>query len=325
MIDRKYSVLITPAGSGMAVAAIKSLKRDSKIRVISADVNQLAPGLFLSDRGYTIPSFTSEKFYETIIHIIREEKIDVIIPALDTILFDFSNKKGYFEEYNVNVLVSEPKTIEITRDKWKTYNEFKNVIPLPKSSIDIENIDIDFPMFIKPRAGSGSKFAYKINSQEELNFFYNRINEPIIQEYLEGKEYTVDCLADKNGKLLVNIPRERIEVKAGITVKGRIVENDDLRDMAHKITKKLKFCGPFFFQAKEDSNGVPKLTEINARISGTMSLSTAAGINIHSLAVRLFMGEEIKIPNVRYGVYISRYWEDIYLNEDEIKTMLRGK
>lgn len=95
----------------------------------------------------------------------------------------------------------------------------------------------------------------------------------------------------------------------------KIIKNEELEKMAEKITPELKFCGPFFFQAKEDRNGIPKLTEINARIAGTMCLSSFSGLNIHSLAVRLCMGEKIEIPKVKYGLYITRYWEEIYLTE----------
>jgi len=307
------NVLVVPAGSGMAVAAIKALKQDKTIKIISADVNKLAPGLFLSHKGYIIPPFDNRMFYSKLGKIIERENIDVIIPALDTILQEFSKRKKEFENMGTKVLVSEPKTIEITRDKWKTYNELEKVIPVPKSFIKIEDINIDYPLFIKPRSGSGSQWAYKVNSKKELDFFYDWIENPIIQEYLEGKEYTIDCLADMDGNLLLSIPRERIETKSGISIKGQIIRNEELEKMAKKVAQKLKFCGLFFFQTKEDKEGVPKLTEINARIAGTMCLSSFSGANIHSLAVRLCMGEKIEIPTVKNGLYITRYWEEIYL------------
>ena len=318
----KINVLIVPAGSGMAIAAIKALKQDKNIKIISADTNRLAPGLYISHKGYIIPPFTDGAFYLKLKEIIERESIDVIIPALDTILLEFSKRKKEFENMGTKVIVSEPRTIEITRDKWKTYNELKNRIPLPKSFIKIEDIDVEYPLFIKPRSGSGSQWAYKINSKKELDFFYNRIENPIIQEYLEGKEYTVDCLADISGNLILAIPRERIETKSGISVKGKVIRNEELEKIAKKITKKLKFCGPFFFQAKENRNGVPKLIEINARIAGTMCLSSFSGPNIHSLAVRMCLGEKIKIPQIKYGLYITRYWEEIYLTDKIIGSKI---
>jgi len=323
---KKYRVLIVPAGSGMAVAAIRSLKRDNKkIRIISADKNRLAPGLYLSHKAYLIPPFDDELFFPTLKKICCKEKIDVILPALDTILYDFSTRKEEFEKIGVKVLISSPETITITRDKWKTYLKLKGTIPLPLSFIKKEDVDIKFPLIIKPRDGSGSKDVYKILSMEELDFFYKKIPNPIIQEYLEGKEYTVDCLADKEGNLLFCVARERVEVKAGISMKGKIVKNGFLEDVAFKISRNIKFCGPFFFQAKEDKEGIPKLTEINPRISGSMSFTSFFGPNIHSLAVRMIMGEKVEgALNCREkeGFYVTRYFEDICISEKKIRKVL---
>lgn len=319
-----YNVLVIPAGSGMAVSAIKMLRKDKRIKVYSADANKLAPGLYFSHKGYIVPRFDDPNFYPSIEEIIRKDNIDVIFPALDTILLDFSIRKRDFEKIGAKVIISNPEIIKITRDKWRTYTTLKDIVPVPKSFIKKDDIDIDFPLFIKPRMGSGSKFAYKINSERELDFFYDWIEKPIIQEYLEGKEYTVDCVADEDGNLVISIPRERIETKAGISTKGKVIKCDTLHEMAAKISEKLKFYGPFFFQAKEDKEGVPKLTEINPRISGSMSLSSASGPNLHSISVRICMGEKIGLEktNINYGLYFTRYLEDIYLTEEEIKKKL---
>ncbi|MFB0566154.1 MAG: ATP-grasp domain-containing protein [Candidatus Aminicenantaceae bacterium] len=316
---KEVKVLLTPSSSGMAISAIKALRQDKNMKIISTDIDELAPGLYLSDKGYLVPPFKDESFYLTLKKIVKKEKIDVIIPCLDTILLDFSKRKKEFENVGAKVLISNQKTIEITRDKWKTYNKLKGIIPLPKSFIKKEDIDINYPLVMKPRCGSGSKNVYKINSKEELDFFYKRIEKPIIQEYLEGKEYTVDCLADMNGKLIISIPRERIETRGGISVKGKIVENKKLNEMAERISGKLSFRGPFFFQAREDVNRIPKMTEINARIAGGMCLSSFGGLNIHILAVRLCMGEKIEIPRIRTDLYLSRYWEEIYLTKHNMK------
>jgi len=322
---KHYNVLIIPAGSGMAIAAIKMLKRDKKIRVISADADRLSPGLYLSHKGYVVPRFNDSGFFPSVMKIIEKEKINLIIPALDTILLDFSEKKKEFERIGVKVMVSSPETIMITRDKWKTYNALKGIVPVPRSFLRKKDIDIDFPLFIKPRHGSGSNFAYRVDSKEELDFFYKRIDKPIIQEYLGGKEYTVDCLADTEGKLIIAVPRERISTKAGISVKGKIVKNDQLEEMAKKISRRLNFSGPFFFQAKENDEGVPHLTEINARISGSMSFSSSAGPNLHVMAVKIFMGERITTkPKIKYGTYFTRYFEEICLSETSLNELIES-
>ena len=316
-MKKKYTVLIIPAGSGMAIAAIQMLKNVENIATITADVNPLAPGLYLADKSYIIPSFDDNTFEDKLQSLIQKENIDVIIPALDTILHYFSKHKKQFETLGVKILISDEQTIQITRDKWETYQKLKDRIPIPKSFKSTKDINIPFPLFIKPRDGSGSINAYKINNNKELIFYSKKVTNPIIQEYLSGKEYTVDCLTDMKGKLLLSITRVRLETKAGISVKGKIIHNEKLNYMAQQITNYLSFQGPFFFQAIEDDNGIPKLTEINARISGTMSLSSSSGVNIHKLAIQSLMGEQITIPKIKTNLYVSRYWKDIVLTENE--------
>lgn len=319
---RKTRVLLTPSSSGMAISAIKALRLDKTIQIYSTDVDKLAPGLYLSDKGYLIPPFKDESFYSTLVKIVEKEKIDVVIPCLDTILLKFSKRREELKEVGAKVLVSDVETIVITRDKWKTYNALKDVIHIPKSFIKTEDVDVCYPLLVKPRSGSGSKNVHKVNSKNELEFFHKKVENPIIQEYLEGREYTVDCLADFDGKLMVAVPRERLETKAGITVKGMVIKDERLMSMAKKISTKLRFFGPFFFQAKEDMKGIPKMTEINARIAGTMCLSSLSGSNMLVMSVKMCLGEKIKTPKIKTGLYLSRYWEEMYLTEDEIKRKL---
>lgn len=321
-MGNKINSLVFPAGSGMAIMAIKALKQDQDINVISADVNKLAPGLYLSHKGVLVPPFNDEGFFNVLKTLVKRERIDVIIPALDTILLAFSEKVEEFERLGTHILVSEPETIRVTRDKWKTYLHLKEIVPMPKSFTEKEKVDIAFPLFIKPRAGSGSKEVYTVKSNTELDFFCTYVKDPIIQEYLYGKEYTVDCLADMKGNLIVCLPRERIEVRDGISTRGLIVENVQLEEMGKAITQKLQFKGPFFFQAKENKYHKPKLTEINARVAGTMCSATFSKSNIHTLAVRLCVGQKVAPPEIVYGTYISRYWEEIYLTKEGIEAAL---
>lgn len=323
MHAKKINILIIPAGSRIALGIIKFLRKEKNIRIISADCDKLAPGFYLSARSYLVSPFSIKScFFRDLKKIIQREKIDLIIPALDPLLNIFTESKDFFDNLGVRILISPPETIFATRDKWQTYKLLKDIIPLPKSFIDKKKINVPYPLFIKPRDGSGSTDVYKVNSREELNFYWKRIKNPIVQEYLEGNEYTVDCLTDMEGKLLFSIPRLRSDTKAGVSVKGKVVKNRKIEEIAKKITQKIKFNGPFFFQLKE-KNGILKLIEINARFGGGMPLSATAGPNIYLLSIKLFLGQEIKkIPKIKYGLYFTRFDEEIYLTEKQIKSKI---
>ena len=158
---KNIGILFIPAGSGMAISAIKSIVDLKYLKIHAADTDLLAPGLYLAHKGYQIPNFTSELFLPKLEDLIIKEDINVIFPSLDTILGYFADKREYFlNKFNTKLIISDPKTIEITRDKWLTYQCLKDKILLPESWIAIKDVPKKFPLFIKPRHGSGSINAF---------------------------------------------------------------------------------------------------------------------------------------------------------------------
>ena len=312
------TVLLLPVGSGMSVAAIQAMRSDASIRIVGADMNRLAAGMHLVDAAYMMPLIEHPDFFDMLFDIIARESVDIVIPALDPFLIPISRRRQEIEQRGAQLLLSPTESLMITRDKWVTYNHLYGHIPLPKSWILQEEVEASFPLFIKPRTGSGSVHAFRVDDASQFDYYFRHIELPIVQEFLTGDEYTVDCLAATDGTLLVSIPRKRLDVRNGVCIKGQIVASDVLDDMATKISSLVRFQGPFFFQAIEDAHGTPRLTEINARISGTMSLSSASGWNIHVNAVRTLLGKPVVAAPINYGRYVSRYWKDIYLDADDL-------
>ena len=318
MATTDATVLLLPAGSGMAVAAIQALRRDPSIRIIAADMNRLAAGMYLADAAYMVPLLEHPAFFDLLFDIIAKESVDAVIPALDPFLIPFAERRADIERHGAHLLLSPTKSLRITRDKWITYNHLKAHIPVPTSWIEKEAIDIPFPLFIKPRAGSGSVDAIRLDDDKKLDYYFRHIELPIVQDFLPGVEYTVDCLADTNGRLLTSIPRKRLDVRNGVCTKSQIICSDHLDSMATKVSSLVRFSGPFFFQAIEDAQGIPRLTEVNPRISGTMSLSSASGWNIHVNAVRMLLGKPVVDSAIKFGIYVSRYLKDIYLDDEDL-------
>lgn len=313
----KTKILIIPAGSGGAVSILKYYKTCNDIYTVGLDSDPLAPGLYLADKGYVIPTFNSPSFMHALTNILKKEKIDLVLPTIDNISIQFALSKKGIEKYS-KLILSDLKTILITRDKWKVYTTLLDKIDMPQSNVS-KDIRFDYPLLIKPRDGFGSRNVFKISNNKELDFFYEYVPNPIIQEYLNGKEYTIDCLVDTNGNLLYCIQRERIQAKCGISHKGKTVSIKLLEDMAFNICNILNIRGPFFFQAIKNDDDIPKLTEVNLRISGTMSLSNRYS-KIYDNIINTYMGKEIISP-IHHNIYVTRYLSDIYIEECDKNEM----
>ena len=88
-------------------------------------------------------------------------------------------------------------------------------------------MNFEFPVFLKPDIGQGSKGTVLVQCAEEMNFYLDNNRSLLVLEYLPGTEYTVDCFTDRNGELKFVGARERARVANGISVNSRKVMNDD--------------------------------------------------------------------------------------------------
>lgn len=106
----------------------------------------------------------------------KKEKIDVITTVIDPEIEILSKNRDQFEKLGVLVLVPDSQTAELCFDKFKMYKWLtKCGIRTVKTFGDIkefgkarENGEISYPVFVKPRCGSGSVGAYIVTNDEDL-------------------------------------------------------------------------------------------------------------------------------------------------------------
>lgn len=65
-----------------------------------------------------------------------------------------------------------------------------------------------YPLIIKPRNGFSSTDVYCVENAIEMQQILKKVNFPIIQEYLPGKEFTIDVVADDESNILAVVPRD---------------------------------------------------------------------------------------------------------------------
>ena len=327
MKEREVNVLITSAGRRGALVncfkeTIKGMKEVGG-KVVSVDVNSLAAALYISDNYYIVPRIFASNYIETLLDICKKEDIKLIIPTIDTELLILSKNKKKFEENGIIVSISDPKVVEICSNKLETFQFFKeNNIPTVEtfSSCQVDKMqNLNYPLFIKPCKGSASINTYKINNRKELDFFIDYIENPVIQEYAEGQEFTMDVLADFSGKVINVVPRERIEVRAGEMNKGRTVKEEELIEYGKIIVEKLGGIGPITIQCFKKDNEI-KFTEINPRFGGGYPLSLAAGANYPELLIRMVLGEKIasRLGEFEENLVMLRWEDAVFIKRDEI-------
>lgn len=309
----KFNVLVPGAGGPAGINTIKSLRLVSfKGKIISTDSDYLSAGFFLSDLYYVIPRYDNEFFIDNLLRIIKEQNVKVLMPSSGFDIYGYSDNYNLIREYGAIPIVSRRKVLEICRDKLLSYQFLSKKFPFAFTTEYPEKINT-FPIIAKPRFGKGSSNIILIENKLELEFVMRKFENMIFQEYLPGTEYTVDVLSDLNEKPIMAIPRIRIDTKAGISVKGKIVRNSMIENLCKNTAETLGIRGPSCIQLKESVNGELKIIEINPRFGGGTIFTTLAGANFPAMLLELVSNNNnLVIPEVT-EITVLRYFEEIVL------------
>jgi len=281
-------VLISAAGYQGGYNLVKHLQEEG-IEVIGTDLNKNSAAKFYCDKFYPSPAGSSKKLIPFLMDICLKEKVDVILPASSTELYQLALNKDNFEDIGTKVLVSDPELIRITLNKYLTYEKLKGVIDLPQYIYSEEG------MIAKPMMGKGSRGI-------------EVIDKPFLMEKLSGEALDVDTLSWK-GELLVCIVKKRERAYGGTIMEGEIVNRPEIVETMRKILRVLPLdyvCVSQFIRGK--------LLEINPRIPGGIIYQDW---NLPSLAIKLALGsltpEQIKEYQykISYGRRVARYMTQI--------------
>lgn len=322
----EITVLITSAGVATACNVISALRNQNEksIRIVAVDLNPLSAGLYLSDAWYTVPRSTDPNYIPVITDICKKESVDVILPLHSSETIVFSTNIEKLRNKGLHLQLSDAASIGKCTDKLEFYNFMKkNRFPCPRTFLPEQAAEalacgeLDFPLFIKPRSGSSSKNSFKVNSRDEFDFYIGSFPGSIVQEFVSGTEYTVDLLADEKSRLVAAVPRQRIEIKDGKAVKCRTVKDGEIISLTKNLIEKTGLCGPANVQMIKSDSGL-QVIEINPRFAaGGLPLSTAAGVNIPLLLVKMLLGETPeKMPEFKENLYMIRYLTEVFLQED---------
>lgn len=322
MKNKQINVLILSAGRRVElIECFQNAREKAGVfsKVIAADISPLAPALYYADEYRLIPRIGEENYIQSIINLCTEKTIKIIIPTIDTELLVLSKNKEIIENATgTKVLVSDLGVINICRDKIKTQKFLEeNGFNIPKMYSDKEIMEgkITLPLFIKPKSGSSSKNTFKIDSILELNYLYNSIKDPIVQDFIQGEEYSVDAFLDFKGKIISIVPRLRIATRDGEISKGKIVKDKEIIETIRKLMNILKPIGHITIQLMKTKKGI-EFIEINPRFGGGAPMSIMSGADSCEYLYRILLGEELEYnENYRDNLTYLRFDRSVCIND----------
>lgn len=265
------------------------------LSIHGADLSDSAPALSFCDACHLVPRINEDSYLPTLLSICEKEHIDCLIPTIDTDLLLLAKNKASFAHFGTKVLISAPDKVALCRDKRLTTAFFHSCgLAAPSVCDDVKAYDGGYPAFIKPKDGSSSVNAFRIDNAEQLEYHASKIPGYIIQPFVSGTEYTVDIFCDLNGKPIYITPRIRTAVRAGEVLKTEIRLDETIIEEMKRLVAAFRPCGGITVQLIQDKmSGKNMYIEINPRFGGGAPLSMKAGADAASALLRVLSGETV--------------------------------
>lgn len=346
---KPLTILLTTVGCPGGITMINALKNNGErsVKIIGTDMNPYAAGHYFVDKFYTVPAGKDPGYAVVIEELAQKESVDIIFPQSSTDVMPLSQKRDYFWNMGIPILIPHTASAKPCDNKGLMYQTFEGSdIPIPDFRIisSLEELigaahSLGYPqktICFKPTVAKGSRgFRILSANVDKLNELIrkrvedstfsledcirilekaNPFPDLLVSEFLEGREETVDLLCD-NGEVLLGFPKTREAIKAGLAMFFRVLPADsELMDYARSIVKKLQYD---YFINIQFKGG--KLLEINPRVS---TFIHQENYNIPYMGIKWALGEISRAQLWEYQQQLRstrlsvRYYDQVFLDED---------
>ena len=256
-------------------------------KIVATDMSPYAPAIYFSDRHYLVPGIKDPAYLDTILDICIKEQIQAITTLIDPEIEILARNREKFEALGITVLAPMPATAALCFDKYELFRFLKERgIPTPDTCGTIEEAEaalqngrLSLPLFVKPRTGSGSVGARRVDTLEELQEAFAADPGLIAQELMAGSDMDADVYVDTLSREPVAIfTKRKLETKIGGASKTVSFKDPAAFVFVQEALKHFDFCGPIdvdlFYR-----DGQYYLSEINPRFGGAYLHAYGAGVD----------------------------------------------
>lgn len=316
-----------------AIKLIRQADTDGRFTIIHSNANRHTPAGRLAHEFYSEPTgLKGDAYIDWCLAFCREHKIDIFVPGREATAL--ASELARFADIGTRVLsAAPPDELKRIHDKAAFYAE--TVLPdAPVAEFrrfeNIEQFDAAWAelrprhakLCVKPSHsiyGLGFAIVDEARSSAalllagaEYHVGYDDLRRGLaelgefrtmlLMEFLEGPEYSVDCVGDA-GRLVAAVVRRKLP-QAG---SGQLIDmRPDILDATARLCADYRLNGVFNAQFRE-GGGRPRLLEINPRMSGGIGMACMAGPNLPYIALSGFdLGfDQVEIPAIREGMRVA--------------------
>lgn len=291
------------------------LSRAAGFETIVIDKKEHAQAFGLSDKRYVFDVLAEPERLQEIM-----EQADVVLPALE-------NREVLDLVEKIRPNISTPVIFDMNAYNISSSKERSNqLFKLLNLKLPMDYPVCRYPVIVKPDDMSGSQGVIKAYSKEEVNDILSKMSgKPIIQEFLEGRSFSLEVLGDGENfyyPQITEVVMDKDYDAKRIIAPAKVSEDEErqMYEIGKTLANALKIKGIFDIEVISDK-GQCKLLEIDARIPSQTPVSVyhSCGINMVEVLVKLALKQEIlidkKIPQK------VCYYQQIVVSKENIKVL----
>jgi D-aspartate ligase len=241
--------------------------------------------------------------------ILKKDKYDIVIPLTDFSATLLSKNKEDLSQYAA-MTVNDWEVFQMASDKQNTMIIcMENSIPCPYTLRDVDkvedilNSDIKYPFIIKPRIGYGSIGFHCIYNEKQLRKVFDGAvtshGKMLVQEYIPQTDiqYKAELFIDKEGNVKSAVVFDKTRwypIDGGSTCCSASVDRPDIVESSTKLLKAIGWRGYGDVDLIQDPrDGIAKVMEINPRITASVKVCFAAGVDFARQIVEYETGRNV--------------------------------
>jgi carbamoyl-phosphate synthase large subunit len=308
------AVLLT--GTGKRYDIVASFAQHGT--VVACDPNPIAPAQYAATVRTSVPLINDPGYVPALQRLCEEHDVGAIVPLTDLDIEVLAQARA--DGRLPQALVPDPEIASATYDKYEAHLLLDRLgLPSPPTVLPGTEPP-SYPVMVKLRRGSGAVDIHRARDAEETAFFCRYVDGPVmVQKLMDGPEFSIDTLSDRDGRCLNAIPRTMIESRGGESIKGTVIDDPELVALGRDVVEALGTRGPCTVQAFRDKDIGLGITDVNTRFGGAYPAPMYAalpGRTYPELIIRMARGEPVEphVGEFRSGLTFTRYYWQLELD-----------
>ncbi|MGD9755348.1 MAG: ATP-grasp domain-containing protein [Acidimicrobiia bacterium] len=305
------TILVTDAGRGSAVSAIRSLHAAGH-RVIAADSSRLSAGRWSrrcdGSFGYPDPIADPVAAGEALARIVDRAAVDVVLPVTDAVIQCLQRVGAALPPSTIVAAAPAHQLEQVCRKDLTLALAERVGVPVP-STVTVASAAearaagdrLGWPVVVKPASSTVAagaalrklevRYAEGPDELQRLVGDIANVCPALLQEYCGGEGCGVEVLAHE-GRIVAAFQHRRLRevpITGGASsLRESMALDPELLAHTEVLIKELEWTGLAMVEFKLTPRG-PRLMEINGRLWGSLPLAVRAGVDFPAYYVRMLL------------------------------------